>query len=164
MLCGSRLILTSGLFITFLGGLSQVMPGSMEVLGLDWHQIVEAYQTHRDGQLKFQELQELDVLVLQNLKKKEALTLEVLQGKAEVLEAARRFREVDQSIGLLANLSGAKNDEFYCRQVITWAKETIKRYPKRWDKGILHQLEHQVQVIGLPVSTGKAYSAPVPVL
>jgi hypothetical protein len=161
MICGSRMILTSGLFITFLGGLSQVMPGSLEVLGLEWQQIVEAYHVQMEGPRKFQELQEQDNLVLQSIAKKDDLVLKLLQGKATLLETARHFREVDQTVSLLNKLHGSMTDDLYCQQVINWVKAVLKRDTNHWEKGILQQLEQQLATHCFPVSDEIVGCAPV---
>jgi hypothetical protein len=154
MIYCTRMLITSALFVTALGGLPSMLPGSMEMLGLDWNKLVESYNSHRNGQRTLQELKKKDALILRILAKKESLVVQLFQGKISLVKAGQCFRQWDQEGGYLAKLRNNWTDAKYCQEVLEWAQATFRSDGSRLDPTILQQLETQLHDLTSPSNTG----------
>ena len=150
MIYCSRMLYTSALFVTVLGGLPRMMPGSLEMLSLDWNNFVESYHLLWNGPQQRHELDELDDLVLHNTIEKQRLVVQLFEGNSNLLQTAQLFRRLDQKIQPLAQLRRDWSDGRYCQEVIGWARSILRQDKDHWDPTLFQQLETQLNYLSSP--------------
>lgn len=146
MLSVHRLVLTAGLFLALIGGSFGTVKHSIDVLGMNWNQVVESYKMLQalDEQSNIMEFE--DSIVLKTISAKEDLIRLFLAGQANLLQTASQFRIVDEPIHLMKN-KRSPSAEYYYIQVASWAILSIRRHSPQEEPAVVRMIQSELDAI-----------------
>jgi hypothetical protein len=151
----------SALFLgTVLTGVVSAYPESAEALGVDiWN--LPALERQVEQSERFDaELDEWGRTIFTRLDGKHRVTLELLEGRLSLLQAAVRFRDLNtlprrNPVDLRDLFPGRSDAERVCRQVIRWASEEGRAIDPKRGESLQASLEKELQQLlacGKPIS------------
>jgi hypothetical protein len=151
----------SALFLgTVLTGVVSVYPQSAEALGVEFRNLPALERQVEQGKCFAAELDERGRTIFRRLEDKRRVTLELLEGRLSLLQAAVRFRELNarprqNPVDLRDLFPGRSDAERVCRQVISWVSgEEGGIDPKRREvlQGALEKELEQLLASGRPLA------------
>ena len=133
-----------------LAGFVWLRPDLLAVWGLDlaefaeWQEKAARAAQHREAQ------DHRKRITLQRIKAKEDVVGELLNGRLSLLQAARRFKDLNETPitcqdDYRSHYPGQSDGEKACRQVLDWLLFAQTEYPRDQQEALLHRFEDELR-------------------
>lgn len=147
MKSGLRLLLEVGLLLGLCTGLALFLPRWLAEAALDWCAPAEFPLDSLSAE-QVAELERRKAVAIRRLETKHELTLEVIKGQLSLLEAASRFRSLNEGLHTPASsrrFPGATTEERQCQEVIYWVREVMACKPQEPNPELVKRLEAELR-------------------
>src|ERR1700730_12828048 len=96
MVSGSRLLLTAGLFLALLSGVSLAQPKWMAELGLDLGSLPGLFRETVAAEERLADMEKRDEVIRERIRLKDQLINELIAGRVSLKAASAEFRSLNE--------------------------------------------------------------------